>query len=69
MSDPRLTAIEEALAHQAATIEDLSELVRRQGDEIDRLTRRVTLLMMRAAEAEHDAGGTVPLADQKPPHW
>jgi SlyX protein len=26
-------------------------------------------LMQREAEREADAGGTIPLADQRPPHW
>jgi SlyX protein len=29
----------------------------------------VEMLMMREAEREVDQGGTIPLADQKPPHW
>ncbi len=70
MSDDRLTALEEALAHQTAVVEDLSEVVHRQAVQIDRLDRRVALLMQRAAQAEADeTPGTVPLADQKPPHY
>ena len=69
MSDDRLTRIEETLAHQATMIEDMSDVITRQSAEIDRLERRVALLMQRAAEAELAAGGTVPLADQTPPHY
>ncbi|WP_394355460.1 hypothetical protein [Meridianimarinicoccus sp. MJW13] len=36
---------------------------------VQTLTRRVAMLMQREAERESDLGGTVPLADQKPPHW
>jgi SlyX protein len=61
----RLVAAEEQIAHLTRTVEDLSEVIARQGDEIDRLTRRVEMLMSREAEG----GGGVTLADQKPPHW
>lgn len=65
----RDTGLEERIAHLERTVDDLSEVVARQDAEIARLTRRVEMLMMREAEREVDAGGTVPLADQKPPHW
>jgi SlyX protein len=66
MTDP--IRIEERLAHLTRAVEDLSEVVARQAREIDRLSRRVGLLMEREAEREAE-GGTIPLADQKPPHW
>ncbi len=65
----RLEKAEEEIAHLRRAVDDLSDVVARQTREIDMLTRRVALLMERAAEAEADASGTVPLADQKPPHW
>jgi SlyX protein len=64
-----LSELEERIAHLQRVTDDLSEVVARQDAEIARLTRRVEMLMMREAEREVDAGGTVPLADQKPPHW
>lgn len=67
MTDP--TAYEERLAHLARTVEDLSDVVARQDKEIAVLTRRVEMLMQREAEREVDASGSVPMADQKPPHW
>ena len=69
MSDKRLTELEVQLTHQAAIIEELSEVVRLQGDEIELLKKRADLLLRRAAEAEVSEGGTIPLADQRPPHW
>ncbi|MEQ8367644.1 MAG: SlyX family protein [Roseicyclus sp.] len=63
------TSLEEQLAHLTRSVEDLSEVVARQDNEIARLTRRVEMLMMREAEREVDSGGTIPMADQKPPHW
>lgn len=69
MTETRITRLEELLAHQSRMVEDLSDVVRGQADRIDRLERRVQMLLARAAEAELDAGGTVPMADQKPPHY
>ncbi len=60
--------LEERIAHLTRALEDLSDVVARQAGEIAVLERRVAMLMRRAAEAEA-AGGTVPMADQRPPHW
>ena len=67
--DRRLDRAEEEIAHLRRTVDDLSEVVARQTREIEQLSRRVGLLLERAAEGEAEAGGTVPLADQRPPHW
>lgn len=64
-----MTDTEERIAHLTRAVEDLSDVVARQAGEIEVLQRRVRLLMERAAEAEVAQGGTVPLADQRPPHW
>ncbi len=69
MSDTRTATLEEPAAHQSRIVEDLSEIVARQEREIDYLKRRVGLLLEREASREVEAGGTIPLADQKPPHW
>jgi SlyX protein len=63
------TPLEERIAHLQRMVDDLSDTVARQDREIAELTRRVTLLMTREAEREVADGGTVPLADQRPPHW
>jgi SlyX protein len=63
------TALEERIAHLERVAEDLSEVVARQDAEIARLARRVEMLLSREAEREVEGGGTVPLADQRPPHW
>ena len=65
----RTTQLEETLAHLSRMTEELSEIVARQETEIAILTRRVEMLMNREAERELDTGGSIPLADQKPPHW
>ena len=60
--------LEERIAHLTRMVEDLSDVVVAQADRIAVLERRVRLLMERAAEAEA-SDSTVPLADQRPPHW
>jgi len=62
-------SLEERIAHLTRTVDDLSDIVARQEREIATLTRRVEMLMSREAERELGEGGTVPLADQRPPHW
>jgi len=67
-AEGNMERIEEQIAHLTRMVEDLSDVVTRQTREIDRLSRRVGLLMDREAEREAE-GGTLPLADQRPPHW
>jgi SlyX protein len=64
----RTEALEEKLAHLMRAVDDLSEVVTSQGDEIAVLTRRVRLLMERAAQEEAQ-GGDAPEANVRPPHW
>ena len=64
----KLQALEERIAHLQRSVDDLSDVVTRQAAEITRLSRRVGLLVEREAERE-PAEGTIPLADQRPPHW
>ncbi|MDB6453835.1 SlyX family protein [Falsirhodobacter sp. 20TX0035] len=64
----RIERSEEQIAHLTRMVDDLSEIVTRQTREIERLSRRVGLLLEREAEREAE-GGTVALADQRPPHW
>ena len=65
----RIERLEETVAHLARAVEELSAETARQGAEIDRLARRLALMIEREAEREVAEGGSVPLADQKPPHW
>ncbi|MGR3571084.1 SlyX family protein [Brevirhabdus sp.] len=61
--------LEERAAHLERMLEDLSEVVARQEAQIARLERRVDMLLHRAAERESQEDGSLPLADQRPPHW
>ncbi len=67
--EARLRRLEEALAHVTRLAEELSDVVARQEAALARMERRTGLLMAREAEREADAAGTIPLADQRPPHW
>ncbi|MCA3486760.1 MAG: SlyX family protein [Rhodobacter sp.] len=62
------TSLEERIAHLSRAVDDLSDMVARQAADIDRLTRRVTMLLEREAEREAD-GGSLALGDRRPPHW
>lgn len=64
-----ITHLEEKIAHLTRTVEDLSDIINAQQKAIDLATRRLAMLMEREAGREMDAGGSIPLADQRPPHW
>ncbi|PVA07471.1 SlyX family protein [Thalassorhabdomicrobium marinisediminis] len=63
------TDLEERIAHLTRAVDDLSDIVARQEGEISRLTYRVQMLMEREASREMDTGSSIPLADQRPPHY
>ncbi|WP_199743715.1 SlyX family protein [Pseudorhodobacter sp. E13] len=62
----RIDALEERVAHLIHTVDELSDVVARQADEIDRLTRRMALVLDRMSGP--DENGAV-FTDQRPPHW
>ena len=65
-----MSQLEERIAHLTRTLDDLNDVVVRQQTEIDTLTRRVQMLMMREGEREAAQGGGVVMGDdQPPPHW
>ncbi|SFK96841.1 SlyX family protein [Shimia haliotis] len=61
--------LEEQIAHLTRTVEDLSDVIARQDNEIALLTRRVQMLMEREATREQDGGGGVVMGDERPPHY
>ncbi|MEO5620952.1 MAG: SlyX family protein [Cypionkella sp.] len=65
----RIETLEERVAHLMRAVEDLSDVVARQSRELERLMRVTQLLAEREAERESDGSSSIPLADQKPPHW
>ena len=64
----RIDAVEEKVAHLLRAVEDLSDVVTRQGKELDRLNRMVGMLAEREAEREAAGGGAIE-ANVRPPHW
>jgi len=67
MSD--ITRLEEQIAHLTRLVEDLSDVIARQDRTIDTHQRRIEMLMQREATREADTAGSIPLGDQRPPHW
>lgn len=64
-----MTEIEEKLAHLTRAVDDLSDVVARQQDEISVLKRRVQMLLERAAQQETDQGSYIYTGPEKPPHY
>ena len=60
---------EERLAYLEKLVDELNEVVAGQAGEIDRLTKRVAMLMEREASREAEGGGGVVLGDERPPHY
>lgn len=64
-----MSKIEEHIAHLTRTVEELSDVVARQEQEIATLTRRVAMLLEREAAREAEGGGGVVMGDERPPHY
>ena len=62
----RLAETETKISYLMKDIDDLSEIVTKQGRELEKLTKRVGFLMQKENERD-DLSGIV-LGD-KPPHW
>jgi SlyX protein len=65
----RVERLEAAVAQLLRAVADLSDEVARQGAALDRLERRVALLMEREAARMAEEGGGVVIGDERPPHW
>ena len=61
--------LEEQIAHLTKTVDELSAVVARQQQEIDRLNSKVALLVEREAAREQDGGGGIVFGDERPPHY
>lgn len=61
--------LEEKIAHLTRTVEELSDVVARQENEIATLNRRVFMLMQREGERDAQDTGGVVLGDERPPHY
>ena len=61
--------LEEQMAHLTRTVEDLSDIVAHQEQEIATLTRRVYMLMQREGERDAQSTGGIVVGDERPPHY
>lgn len=63
----RVTALEEQLAHQSVTLEELSAALAEQWQQMDKMKSRLDALTKRFLDLE-DATGPAP-ENTKPPHY
>jgi SlyX protein len=61
--------LEDQMAHLLRAVDDLSDIVTAQQQEIDRLNRRVEMLMRREGEREASGSGGIIVGDERPPHY
>ena len=62
----RVAETEVKISYLMKDIDDLSEIVTKQGRELDKLTKQVSFLMQKENERDNLSG--IVLGD-KPPHW
>lgn len=67
VDDERVEELEILAAHQARTLEELNEVIVRQGSEIERLGRILEALVKRFQAVEERVQQDTPV--DKPPHW
>ena len=70
MTEKRLTDVETAIAFQEKTIGDLSDVICRQQEEIDRLKAQLMTITEQMTHGDNGPlpGETLP-ANEKPPHY
>lgn len=66
-TDTRIIDLEEQVAHQTKTIEELSEALSRQWNQIDQLERRLNALTQRFLALEETATPAPEIT--RPPHY
>lgn len=69
MSEDRLVAVEEKLAHQEHAVHELHEVVYAQQRQIEKLELRCGQLGNRVAALSEQLQGQSDEAGQKPPHY
>jgi SlyX protein len=67
--ETRVEAAEVHISHLTRTIDELSDQVARQANEIDKLTKRFQMLLDRMSKHDIGEDSDVPLLEQRPPHW
>ncbi|AJE48518.1 SlyX family protein [Celeribacter indicus] len=68
-NETRIVTLEEQVAYLTKVVDELSDVVARQERVIEAAERRLGLLMEAEAARQSETEGTVPLVDQRPPHW
>ena len=66
-SQSRITQLEELVAHQTKTIDELSNQIADQWQQIDKLSRKLDQLTERFLAVEEDLTPAPEIT--KPPHW
>ena len=69
MSDERLTGVESSMAFLEKTVQDLSDVVRRQHEEIDQLKVQLRLVNDRLERVESPEKDESEPEPEKPPHY
>ena len=64
-----MQALEEKISHLQRVVEDLSDVIARQDQELSRLRSQVDRLVLREAEREAETPGGVVLGNERPPHY
>ena len=67
--EDRVEAAEVHIAHLTRTVDELSDQVARQADQIDRLCVRFQILLDRLSKQDVGDASDAPIVDQRPPHW
>ncbi len=67
MSEDRVIALEEMVAHQAKTIDELSDQIREQWKTIDKMSRTLERLTERLLGLEETSSEAPPVT--RPPHY
>ena len=62
-------ALEEQIAHLTRTVEELSDVVAKQDNELRAISDIVEALAQRTRTREADGGGGIVLGDERPPHY
>ena len=61
--------LESRIAHLERIVEDLSDVIARQDNDIEQLKSRLKIVMAREVEREAAGSGGIVLADERPPHY
>ncbi len=67
MTEDRIVALEEMVAHQARTIDELSDQLAEQWKTVDRMRRTLEILSQRLVGIEDRTSEPAPVT--KPPHY